>query len=160
MLKILSVSDTHGRNERWEKVIKKELPDLVLHSGDHCTSENIMNLYANYWVAGNNDYIGNEIEIFKIEDLKFILLHGHQANRSNYEIWKNKLSEFAKPYNPDVLIYGHSHIQDVDEINGIKMINPGSLELPRNKEMQPTYITFEVDQNQIKNLKIHFYDFN
>ncbi|WP_033159837.1 YfcE family phosphodiesterase [Mycoplasmoides alvi] len=159
MTKVLCVSDTHGRNEKWIELIKKVNPDVVIHSGDHCTDEKIMNQYANFWVSGNNDYIGNEIEIFKIEDIKFILMHGHQANRFNLEKWKKDLVKIALKNNANVLIYGHSHIQDIDKISDIITINPGSLELPRNAEMLPSYVTFIVDCNKIINLEIHFYEF-
>lgn len=41
MKKVLSVSDTHGVNERWLKIIDLEKPDIILHSGDHCTEKNL-----------------------------------------------------------------------------------------------------------------------
>ncbi|WP_027119511.1 YfcE family phosphodiesterase [[Mycoplasma] testudinis] len=157
MTKVLSVSDTHGMNERWKQIIEIEKPDIVLHSGDHCTKKTIMIDNATYWVAGNNDYIGNEIETFTIENLKFVLLHGHQCgSRWDNARWKENLVEFVKPYSPHVMVYGHSHIQDYDVIDNVITINPGSLQLPRNKENLPTYATFNVDQDQLTNFKIHF----
>lgn len=159
MTKVLCVSDTHGRNERWIEIINKIKPDIVIHSGDHCTEKEIMDKYANFWVSGNNDYIGNEIELFKIENVKFILMHGHQASRYNLIKWKNDLVNIAKKENVNVLVYGHSHIQDIDNISNITTINPGSLELPRNPEILPTYVTFDVNDDKILNLKVHYYDF-
>ncbi|WP_027124034.1 YfcE family phosphodiesterase [Mycoplasmoides pirum] len=160
MIKVLCISDTHGRNQRWIELINKIKPNIVLHCGDHCTEEEIMNKYADFWVAGNNDYIGNEIELFKLENVKFILFHGHQAARFNLKKWKQNLVDIAKKHNVDAMIYGHSHIQDIDSVDGIVTINPGSLELPRNAELLPTYATFEVVDNKIQNIKIEFYDFN
>lgn len=160
MIKVLVVSDTHGRNERWLEIKKKVNPDIVLHAGDHCTSKEFMNEHATYWVAGNNDYIGDEIQIFTINDIRFILLHGHQVNRTNREKWRASLAYMALSSNASVLVYGHSHIEDVESVGKILTINPGSLEFPRNNQMLPTYITFEVHDNEIKNIETHYYTFN
>lgn len=160
MTKVLVVSDTHTHNDKWIELINKLKPNVILHCGDHCTQEEIMNKYATYWVAGNNDIYGEEIKIFNIENVKFILMHGHQASRIDLKKWKLNLIQLAKQNNVNVLVYGHSHIQDIDEIDNIIAINPGSLEYPRNPELLPTYITFDVDNDKVINIKIHYYNVN
>lgn len=54
------------------------------------------------------------------------------------------------------MVYGHSHIQELDLIDNVITINPGSLQLPRNQENLPTYATFEVVDKKLANLKINF----
>lgn len=157
MKKVLSVSDTHGVNERWLKIIDLEKPDIILHSGDHCTEKKFMDGIATYWVAGNNDHLGNEIECFMIENMQFVLLHGHQCgSRWDNQRWKECLVAYVKKFMPNVMVYGHSHIQDLDLIDNVVTINPGSLQLPRNQENLPTYATFEVVDKKLANLKINF----
>ena len=29
-------------------------------------------------------------------------------------------------FRPDIIIYGHSHVPKIDEINGVRLFNPGS----------------------------------
>lgn len=157
MTKVLAVSDTHGRNDRWRELIQQLQPDIVLHAGDHCTTKDVMNELATFWVAGNNDYLGDEIVVLQIEQVKFVLLHGHQASRINPPKWRKQLVAIAKQNEATALIYGHSHIEHVETIDGVFTLNPGSLELPRNNLFRPTYATFSVDQQQITNVQLHFY---
>ena len=37
---------------------------------------------------------------------------------------------------PDVLVYGHTHLEDVRSIDGRLYINPGSPTLPRNQSLR------------------------
>lgn len=157
MTKVLAVSDTHGRTERWREVIETERPDIVVHAGDHCVDRETMDELATFWVAGNNDWIGDEVCVFAIEGVKFALMHGHQANRAFPERWRAQLAQLAKKHGASALVYGHSHVQHVGAAEGIFALNPGSLELPRNPEMRPTYATFVVDGTQIKDARIVYF---
>ena len=59
-MKVLLVSDSHGRNQNMEKVIRKVSPiDLLIHLGDLEGSEGYLEAIAPCpveMVAGNNDF--------------------------------------------------------------------------------------------------------
>lgn len=42
----------------------------------------------------------------------------------------------------DVLLYGHTHIQEIREQNGIKICNPGSVSIPKNGQ-KPGYAVWD-----------------
>ena len=59
-MKVLIVSDTHGREDNLEKVLEKESPiDAMVHLGDVEGSEDYIRILTDapvYMVAGNNDF--------------------------------------------------------------------------------------------------------
>ncbi|BFO96407.1 metallophosphoesterase [Mycoplasmoides pneumoniae] len=156
MTKVLVLSDTHGYNDRWLAVMKLHNPDVVIHAGDHLTTKKFMDQNATFWVAGNHDVVGEEIQMFELEGIQFVLMHGHQAPRHDLKQWYKMLVDQAKSYLCDVLIVGHSHIEHYETIDGIQVINPGSLEIPRNPRKLPTYCNLNLSQGRISDLTFHF----
>ncbi|HOV27642.1 MAG TPA: phosphodiesterase [Pseudobacteroides sp.] len=80
---------------------------------------------------------------------RIFLTHGHIYNESN----------LPKLLKGDVFIYGHTHIPKADCINGIYVVNPGSVSMPKEgnpnsygiiSENSVTIKDFE--GNQIKNI--------
>lgn len=55
------------------------------------------------------------------ENKRLFLTHGHIYNEDNLP----KLSD------SDVFLYGHTHIPKAEKLNGITVINPGSISLPK-----------------------------
>ncbi|AFQ03036.1 serine/threonine protein phosphatase [Mycoplasmoides genitalium M2321] len=157
LIKVLVIADTHGQNQRWIELKNYHNPDVIIHAGDHMTTKQFMDQNATFWVAGNNDSIGNEIEIFQLGQINFVLMHGHQAPRDNLKKWYQLLVLKAQQYPCDVLIFGHSHIEYTNKINKIQLINPGSLQLPRNQTNTPSYCTFIVNKDELTDLTIHYY---
>ncbi len=83
-MKILIVSDTHGKDTYLEQVIEREKPiDMLLHLGDLEGSEDYICAIAPCpveMVSGNNDYF-TQIErekIIKIGAYKVFMTHGHR----------------------------------------------------------------------------------
>mgnify|MGYP002514883706 CR=1 FL=1 len=62
-MKILVVSDTHGKNDNYLKVVEKEKElDMVIHLGDFEGSEYTIEQAAGCpveFVLGNNDFFSN-----------------------------------------------------------------------------------------------------
>ncbi|MBR6179315.1 MAG: metallophosphoesterase family protein, partial [Bacteroidales bacterium] len=42
----------------------------------------------------------------------------------------------------DVMLYGHTHIQELREQNGVKICNPGSVSIPKNGQ-KPGYAVWD-----------------
>ncbi|MBR1968187.1 MAG: metallophosphoesterase [Clostridia bacterium] len=135
MKKIVVISDTHGDY----RAIDKLLPiinesDYLFHLGDFYRDirayerELKCKLYS---VLGNCDGGGDD-ELITIDGVKILLTHG---DRYGVKSSKYKLLMRAKELGVKVVFYGHTHISDIEEIDGIYLINPGALSSYNN----PTY---------------------
>ncbi len=121
------ISDTHGNFRAIDKIlpIMKE-NDFVFHLGD---------LEKDIWqyrkelndkitsVSGNCDGGGSE-ETVEIEGVKVLLTHG---NKYGVKDSLYKLSLRAIELGVSTVFYGHTHLADIVNIDGITFINPGSL---------------------------------
>lgn len=148
-MKILVVSDSHGRNTNLETVIKKVGPlDLFIHLGDIEGSEQYIESIAGceaIMVSGNNDYT-SELEkeqLIAIGQYTIFVTHGHryQVNFGT-EIIKN----IARMKGADIVMYGHTHKPIIDTSDDVVLINPGSITQPRQDNHLPTYIIMEIDR--------------
>jgi len=83
-------------------------------------------------VCGNNDYTHHiqEAAVFDLADHRFFMCHGHR--QSIYRGYHLLLSA-AKNNGADVALFGHSHVPFYENIDGISLINPGSVARPRSK---------------------------
>lgn len=151
MKKILLFSDSHGKNTDMIKIIEKEKADYVIHAGDFCTNIEFMEKNFSYYVAGNNDYEGENELIFEIEKVKFVLVHGHLLSNCFFNKEKNNeiFYRFLLEKKADVLLYGHSHIEFFLKYKDKYFINPGSITLPRNIGCTRTYFIFHVNEGKI-----------
>lgn len=149
-MKILIVSDTHGYDgNMWRAIHKEEPVDMFIHCGDIEHRPDELKDYFDcpvYVVKGNNDYMLRlpEVERFEIEGRRVILTHGHHLN-----IYRNQDAMFyyGMENQADIVIFGHIHIPVIEEHNGITIINPGSISLPRQPGSEPTYIVMTVDED-------------
>lgn len=156
-MKILIVSDTHGWDDTFEKVLMKEAPvDLLIHCGDIEGSEEYFELLCEcptQFVRGNNDFyssLPSEV-VFELCGYRIMVTHGHYYGVSMGVDW---LIEEAKERRADIVMYGHTHCPDFVKADGMIVLNPGSLSLPRQKGRKPTYMIMEIDEkNNINFLK-------
>lgn len=91
-------------------------------------------------MPGNNDTDFSqgleEKRIVLIEGHRVLLLHGHQvSSRGRLE----KLAHMAAEEGCDTVIFGHSHVPQIEKTDGVLILNPGSLYRSR-KAYGPTYI--------------------
>ena len=149
MKKILVISDTHGRTKNLEKILPKVQPvDYLFHLGDVGRDADYIEVIAEcpcVFVAGNNDFYSElpTERLPKIEDTRFFLTHGH-----NYYVNAHKtlLAKVAKEKGADVAVFGHTHVPFQEEVNGVLLLNPGSLSLPRQEDHYPTYMILYVSE--------------
>ena len=121
------ISDTHRNFSALEKLLPKMMEnDYVFHLGDH---ENDILEYRKelkdkiHSVKGNCDGGGKD-EILEIEGVKILLTHGDRygVKRSLFQLLLR-----AKEVGASAVFYGHTHIPEIEEIDGITFINPGCM---------------------------------
>lgn len=145
-MKLLIVSDTHGRREEITEIIQREKPvDLLIHLGDIRGDEEYIQSLAGCpmeLVKGNSDRnmeIPREKEIV-LGNHKFFLTHGHcyGVGTTLDRIYMEGLRRGA-----DVVMFGHTHIPLVEEDRALTLLNPGSTSEPRQENGKPSYIVME-----------------
>lgn len=158
-MKILIVSDTHGRHGNLDEVLEREGKiDMLLHLGDVEDDEHYIEAIAEYPVhmlSGNNDffsYLPGEKEI-KIGKYKVFMTHGH-----GYYVSVNtkRLREAAKARGVDIVMFGHTHKPYIDVEGDLKVVNPGSLSYPRQEGRQASYVIMEINANGDASFELKF----
>ncbi len=148
-MKILIVSDSHGRNGNLLAVLERTGPyDMLIHCGDVEGSERVIHEAAGcpvVMVQGNNDFFSSlprEQEIM-IGRYRVWVTHGHHYNIAmNTETIKRE----ARSREMDIVMCGHSHRPVIDRRSDITLINPGSISYPRQENRKPSYVIMELDR--------------
>ena len=146
------VSDSHGLIEPLNKVydLYKNDIDLFFHCGDAEVSNKYLNNYI--CINGNNGYdpsVKDEI-IYKFQNHNILLVHGHRHLIYGVE----GLVTHAKNNNCDIVLFGHTHRFLFKKIDGVTLINPGSLNYNRDNT-DPSYAIVTIDDNiKVKKLYI------
>lgn len=144
-MKILVVSDTHRKDGNLQFVIEQEKPfDMLIHLGDAEGSEQWIPEWAGpgcmmAMVLGNNDFFSRlerELEL-ELGPHRALLTHGHYYGVS---MGPEGLAEEAKSRGCDIAMYGHTHRPFLDMIDGVTVLNPGSLSYPRQEGRRPSYM--------------------
>ena len=152
--RILVLSDTHGDTRtlktvlRWVQdkaqngsaidrpIIDRPIIDRAVFLGDGLrdllTAEAATGCsFAWEAVRGNNDipFTQPEAAVFDCNGHRFFLCHGHRYNV--YHSY-NTLIAAAKNVQASVALFGHTHVPFMANVNGILLINPGSIGMPRS----------------------------
>ena len=153
-MKVLIVSDTHGREQNLAEALEQTGPiDQLIHLGDvEGGAEHIRGLAGDApaaIIAGNNDFfcdLPNE-RIFTLGGHRIFMTHGHGYFVHSGTLY---LKREARKKGADIVMFGHSHKPYMEEDNELLVLNPGSLSLPRQEGHRPTYIVMEIaDDGQI-----------
>lgn len=148
MKRIIVVSDTHYDSKSLTKIVNMyPKASLYLHAGDSQLDEYSIRPFIS--VKGNNDYlISDEVRIIDLGVNKIYMTHGHK----NY-LSEDSLSLLAKRNECNILIFGHTHRPFYKIVDGVHILNPGSLSLSRST-LGNTYATIEIDENNEINIEI------
>ena len=142
-MRILVVSDTHGREDNLRRILKeKGTPDVMIHLGDsECGEYGITSLTdcPVHMVAGNCDFFTDlpRAKIVEIGGYKFLLTHGHYhyVNMGTADLRRD-----ARINACDAVLFGHTHQPYLDQSEqGLTVMNPGSLSKPRQDGKRPSY---------------------
>lgn len=148
-MKVLIVSDTHGKDENLIRVLKVENNlDLLIHLGDLQGSEDYIEAVAPcpvMMVSGNNDFYSDlpRERVIRIGDEKVFLTHGHYLYVSS---GTSRLKDMAAQNQCRIAMFGHTHKPLIDTQGEIWAINPGSLSYPRQEGRRCSYIIMELDE--------------
>ncbi|SFR84848.1 metallophosphoesterase [Anaeromicropila populeti] len=148
-MKILVISDSHGKNANLAKVLDKVgTIDMFIHLGDLEGSEDFIDAFVEgrkEIISGNNDFFTDipQERLMTIGKYTVFLTHGH---RYGVHFDLTTLKEAARSRNADIVMFGHTHIPVIDQSSDIIAVNPGSISLPRQPGRQPSYIIMELDR--------------
>lgn len=151
-MKVLIVSDTHGRDENLEQVVMNEAPfDMFVHCGDVEGREIFIEALVECpccIVSGNNDFFSDlpREEEIEIDGNKVLVTHGHYYGVS-MDI--SGVAEEAASRDCQAVFFGHTHKPVVEKIDGVLAINPGSLSYPRQHGRRPSYVVFESENGKM-----------
>ncbi|MBP3312249.1 MAG: metallophosphoesterase [Butyricicoccus sp.] len=135
-MKILVFSDSHGRTIDMYGLIEAEDPDAVIHLGDHYEDAcDLRRSYPNipvYAVRGNNDF-EPDAPLFSViapEGVRMYLTHGHRDRVG----WTNTgfVSDRAAEHGCVLALYGHTHLRHDAMEGSVRVMNPGSISMPRD----------------------------
>lgn len=146
---IAVVSDTH-RMQRYIEAVRERIidADVLIHLGDNVDDvEELSDGFDGvvYAVVGNCDY-SNEYPIERIvelEGVKILATHGHAYN---VKCGLHNLYYRAQEVGANIALFGHTHQELVIRENGITIMNPGSVSLPRGKGRYIGFIEIKVGE--------------
>ncbi len=159
-MKVLIVSDTHGRNQNILNTIERVNPvDLLIHLGDYGGGEAYIEAMAPCsveMVSGNNDFNTTlpKDKIIRVGKYTIMLTHGHRygVNYNTCDILEAGVKNKA-----DIVMFGHTHIPMIDLSREAWLVNPGSLALPRQYGRIPTFVIMDLDANGDAHFTLNYY---
>ena len=124
-MKILVLSDSHGRKQKVENLLNNSKFDYVFFLGDGINDVSSFEGGNIKKVAGNCDFFSSEAitRIEKIENIKVMLTHGH-AFKAKFLI--DPMVNYALENNCNLLCFGHTHKQKYENVLGLTVVNPGA----------------------------------
>ena len=135
-MKIIVLSDSHGNGYALTKVMLENYADLYIHLGDgerelddFCISHPDKQVYH---VRGNCDFASmspDELLISPDDKNVILAVHGHN-HAVKYTL--EPLKELAVSKGANIVLFGHTHSRYCDYENGLYILNPGSVSMPRD----------------------------
>lgn len=145
-MKIVVVSDSHGKEGILDEVLKVH-PDAhaYLHCGDIDEPQEYHPEYL--IVQGNNDlfYDYPDHRIVELGKHRIYMAHSHQFS---YMQRKERMAKAAKENGCDLFCYGHTHIAADEMVDGVRLINPGSLWRSRDGRA-PSYAVLTLEDAHV-----------
>ena len=130
-MRILVISDSHGKTAEIEKAIEAQSEaKQVFFLGDCVRDiEDLTYVYTDrifHIVEGNCD----GYTMYKTADAenlcgkRILFTHGHTYNVKS---GRERLKAWAREQNADIVLYGHTHLAETEYDEGVYFVNPGSL---------------------------------
>ncbi|KAF2960113.1 phosphodiesterase [Thermotoga sp. 38H-to] len=167
-MRILVISDTHGSLSLTEKALKSaENFDEIWHLGDvlyhgprnplpegYSPKEltSFLKKHRVKYIRGNCD-ADVDIRVLEIPemprigmeflgDVKILLVHGDQ-----FEYEGGDPVSLAQAHGCSVVLFGHTHVPLAERCEGVLLLNPGSVSLPKS-EAGPTFGIIDMDEKK------------
>ncbi len=162
-MKILLISDTHlktsGKSFPEVFVSELEKADLIVHAGDFieesvyeelCEYAPVKAVYGNVDTKGLQERLPSK-ELFTVSGITIGITHGHLGNGKNTP--ERALRSFVG-VDPDIIIFGHSHIPYHEIVGGVVLYNPGSVTA---KRFQKRYSYGWLTINESYKIETHYF---
>lgn len=151
-MRLLVLSDSHGKSSKLEDIIAKEKDAKhIFFLGDVVRDiENIVFEFPDrvfHIVAGNCDYFSEykTFDIATVGETKILFTHGHNFYVKSGE--NEHLTRFAAENGCAIALYGHTHIPDISFFGGIITVNPGSV--GRSRDGAESYAVIDIENGKI-----------
>ena len=148
------LSDNHSD---WPLHIAESLAgvDAIIHAGDIGPYKLVQDMGAiapTTAVLGNTDgdMPINEAAVVMLDGKKFFVQHIVDPHRL-----EASLRERLKRIEPDVVVFGHTHMPFCETLGGILFLNPGSVTQPRG-DYRPSMVRLTIDHRNITPKSIEF----
>ncbi len=146
-MRILVISDSHGRHSRIEAAIEAQ-PDArhIFFLGDKLEDiDGFTEFYPDrtfYSVAGNCDFFSAEplTRTVELAGRKILYTHGHEHG---VKMGISRLISYAKQRKADIVLFGHTHKAKTLYEDGMYIVNPGSI----GKGQPPSYAVIDLEPN-------------
>lgn len=137
-MRVLVVSDSHGRTDNLILAVEQTKPNYVLHLGD--CQRDLEALHREFptlpmeGVPGNCDWgsLDTPERLIELGGVRILLLHGHTRNVKSSPM---AAMYAAREWGAQVLLFGHTHRPLVDNDGTLLTLNPGAAGDP----VRPTY---------------------
>lgn len=149
-MRILIVSDTHGRHSALDRALNEAGKiDVFVHLGDIEGGEDYVNAVVDcekHIVRGNNDFFSDlpREEEFRLGKYKVFITHGHAYCVS---LDPEYIAEEARARDVDIVMFGHTHKPFFEQKDGLTILNPGSLSFPRQDGRKGSYMIVEISED-------------
>ena len=148
------LSDNHSD---WPPHIAESLAgvDAIIHAGDIGPYKLVLDMEAiapTTAVLGNTDgdMPINESAVVTLDGKKFFVQHIVDPLRL-----QAMLRERLKRIEPDVVVFGHTHMPFCETLGGVLFLNPGSVTQPRG-DYRPSMVRLTIDHGKITPKFIEF----
>lgn len=129
-MRVAVFSDSHGYRGRLSNLLmmlEAEGPlDAIIHlgDGDRDLYQLGVDLPPVYQVGGNCDFMPDcLLQEAKIGGARLLMTHGHQQY---VKTDRERLYRLAMQHQVQAALYGHTHVQRMENQNGILFLNPGA----------------------------------
>ena len=119
--------------------------DVILHAGDLHTLDvvdELSQLAPTYVARGNGDHgiVDERLRdswALNFEGLTIGMIHRFPSpERKSEEFIADYVERHFGDFRPDIMVYGHTHLEGVYKVGGMLCINPGSPTLPKNQTIR------------------------
>ncbi|MGX7091574.1 YfcE family phosphodiesterase [Hutsoniella sourekii] len=156
-MKFLVMSDNHGRWPLVWDLVSNLRPqvDYIFHTGDsEFASDDPIWELVDGSVTGNMDFDPGypATQVIETPVGKVFLAHGH---RHGVNSGHDEILRAAKEADCCFAFHGHSHVLKAEYVDGVYIVNPGSLNHSRGPVPYTTYAIVSVDDQEVS---VDFYN--
>lgn len=151
-MRILVISDSHGRTNRIEEAISahSEAKHVFFLGDCERDVEDLPFIYPDrifHVISGNCDYSSmlKSSDSTTVNGVKIFFTHGHTFSVKS---GSTHLFTKARTEGYDLVLYGHTHVASCEYNDGIHVVNPGSIGQPRDASA-PSYALIDLEPSGI-----------